>query len=81
MFLFICRKTGPAEQRGKDIVLTLDRDVQFWVETELKAAVEEYKAYRGTVIVMDPRSGDVLALANYPTMDPNRFLEVEDPVC
>ncbi len=69
----------PAEQRGKDIVLTLDRDVQFWVESELKAAVEEYQAFRGTVIVMDPRVGDVLALANYPTMDPNRFLEVEDP--
>ena len=31
----------PAEQRGRDIVLTLDRDVQFWVESELKAAVEE----------------------------------------
>ena len=69
----------PAEQRGKDIVLTLDRDVQFWVESELKAAVEEYRAYRGSVIVMNPRNGDVLALANYPTMDPNRFLEIEDP--
>ncbi len=69
----------PAEQRGKDIVLTLDRDVQFWVESELKAAVDEYQAYRGAVIVMDPRNGDVLALANYPTMDPNRFLEIEDP--
>ena len=69
----------PAEQRGQDIVLTLDRDVQFWVETELKAAVEEYSAYRGTVIVMDPSNGDVLALANYPTMDPNYFLEIEDP--
>ena len=69
----------PAEQRGKDIVLTLDRDVQFWVESELKTAVEEFQAYRGTVIVMDPRNGDVLALANYPTLDPNRFLEIEDP--
>lgn len=69
----------PAEQRGKDIVLTLDRDVQFWVESELKAAIEAYQAYRGTVIVMDPSTGDVLALANYPTMDPNRFLEIEDP--
>ena len=69
----------PAEQRGKDIVLTLDRDVQFWVETELKAAVEEYGAFRGSVIVMDPRNGDVLALANYPSIDPNNFLEVEDP--
>ena len=69
----------PAEQRGQDIVLTLDRDVQFWVESELRAAVEEYGAYRGSIIVMDPRNGDVLALANYPSMDPNYFLEVKDP--
>ncbi|MCY3833744.1 MAG: penicillin-binding protein 2 [Chloroflexi bacterium] len=69
----------PAEQRGQDIVLTLDRDIQFWVESELQAAVDEYRAFRGTVIVMDPRNGDVLALANYPTMDPNYFLDVEDP--
>lgn len=69
----------PAEQRGQDIVLTLDRDVQFWVETELKDAVETYNAFRGTVIVMDPRNGDVLALANYPSIDPNSFLEIADP--
>ena len=69
----------PAEQRGQDIVLTLDRDVQFWVESELEAAVEEFSAFRGTIIVMDPRNGDVLALANYPSIDPNRFLEIEDP--
>ncbi len=69
----------PAEQRGQDIVLTLDRDVQFWVESELKAAVEQYNAFRGTIIVMDPRNGDVLALANYPSIDPNHFLDVEDP--
>jgi len=69
----------PAEQRGHDIVLTLDRDVQFWVETELKAAVEAYSAFRGTIIVMDPRNGDVLALANYPSIDPNSFLDIADP--
>ncbi|MDE2853149.1 MAG: penicillin-binding protein 2 [Chloroflexota bacterium] len=69
----------PAEQRGQDIVLTIDRDIQFWVESELKAAVDEYRAFRGTAIVMNPRNGDVLALANYPTMDPNNFLDVEDP--
>ncbi len=69
----------PAEQRGQDIVLTIDRDVQFWVETELKNAIEEYNAFRGTVIVMDPRNGDVLALANHPSIDPNNFLEIADP--
>ncbi len=69
----------PAEQRGQDIVLTLDRDVQFWVEFELQAAVEEYNAFRGAVIVMDPRNGDVLAMANYPSIDPNNFLQIADP--
>ena len=68
-----------AEQRGQDIVLTLDRDVQFWVESELRAAVEEYGAFRGSIIVMDPRNGDVLALANYPSLDPNNFLDIKDP--
>jgi len=69
----------PAEQRGQDIVLTIDRDIQYWVESELRAAVEEYKAYRGTIIVMDPRRGDVLALANYPSVDPNNFLSIAEP--
>lgn len=69
----------PADQRGQDIVLTLDRDVQFWVESELKSAVEATGAFRGTVIVMDPRNGDILAMANEPALDPNRFLEIEDP--
>lgn len=69
----------PADQRGQDIVLTLDRDVQFWVESELRHAVEVSGAFRGTVIVMDPRNGDILAMANDPTLDPNRFLEIEDP--
>ncbi|MCY4147224.1 MAG: penicillin-binding protein 2 [Chloroflexi bacterium] len=69
----------PAEQRGQDIVLTLDRDVQFWMEVELERAVKENGAFRGSVIVMDPRNGEVLALANYPSFDPNNFLEITDP--
>ena len=69
----------PTDQRGHDIVLTLDRDVQFWVESELRRAMEESGAFRGTIIVMDPQNGEILALANDPALDPNRFLEVEDP--
>ena len=69
----------PAEQRGQDIALTIDRDAQFWVEVELERAVREYGAFRGSVIVMNPRNGEVLALANYPSIDPNNFLEITDP--
>lgn len=69
----------PTDQRGQDILLTLDRDVQFWVESELERAVLESGAFRGSAIVMDPRNGDILAMANDPSLDPNTFLEVEDP--
>ena len=42
---------------GKDIVLTLDRDIQFWVETELLRAITETGSTKGTVIVMNPNNG------------------------
>jgi len=60
-------------QHGTDLVLTIDRDVQFWVEYELQRAVAESGSDGGTIIVMDPRSGDVLAMASTPLFDPNNF--------
>lgn len=69
----------PTEQRGKDIILTIDRDIQFWVESELQLAIDETGATRGTIIVMDPKLGDILAMASYPPFDPNNFGEIEDP--
>lgn len=69
----------PPDLRGQDIMLTLDRDAQFWVETELEYAVLDSGAFRGSAIVMDPRNGDILAMANFPALDPNSFLEVDDP--
>ena len=70
---------SPTDQRGQDIALTIDRNVQFWVESELAAAIQETRALGGSIIVMDPRNGDILALANHPQLDPNNFLEIEDP--
>lgn len=69
----------PTEQRGQDIVLTIDRDIQFWVESELLLAINETGSTRGTVIVMNPKNGDILAMASYPEFDPNNFADVEDP--
>ncbi len=68
-----------AVEGGADLVLTLDRDVQFLAETELERAVTETGATGGTIIIMNPRNGDVLGMASYPTYDPNRFFEVENP--
>ncbi len=56
---------------GVTLVTTIDRQMQFQVQTALQQAVKENGAKGGTVVVMDPRSGDVYAMASYPWFDPN----------
>ncbi|HYC88847.1 MAG TPA: penicillin-binding transpeptidase domain-containing protein [Thermoanaerobaculia bacterium] len=58
---------------GQHVVLTIDSVVQFIAERALKNAVEKYRAEGGSVLVMEPESGDILAMASWPTYDPNRF--------
>jgi cell division protein FtsI (penicillin-binding protein 3) len=60
---------------GNDVVLTLDSVVQFIAERALQKAVDRYHAGGGSVIVMDPHDGSILAMASSPTFDPNRFGE------
>lgn len=59
-------------QPGTPITLTIDERLQFVAERELKAGVEAKHAERGSVVVMDPYTGDIYAMANYPTYDPNK---------
>jgi cell division protein FtsI/penicillin-binding protein 2 len=66
------------QDRGRDVVLTIDRDVQYIAESELLADIISSGSTGGTVIVMNPRTGDILALANYPSFDPNTYFEVQD---
>jgi cell division protein FtsI (penicillin-binding protein 3) len=63
---------------GATIELTIDTYVQYIAERELAAGVREFGARGGTVVVMEPASGDILAMANWPTFNPNVFNEVED---
>lgn len=58
-------------QHGGHIVLTIDLVRQAIAEEELKRGVEETRARWGTVIAMDPRTGEILAMANAPSFDPN----------
>ena len=53
--------------------LTIDTNIQYVVEVELKRAVEGKGAKKGMAVVMDPMSGKILAMANYPSFNPNRF--------
>lgn len=63
-------------QPGDNVVLTLDENIQYIAERELKQAIETTRAIAGTVIVESPRTGEVLALANWPTFDPNIKKEI-----
>jgi len=57
--------------RGDDIVLTIDWGLQYAAEEALRAAVTRSEALGGMVVAMSPRTGDILAIANYPTLDLN----------
>lgn len=63
----------PPGKQPDDIVLTLDLVLQHIVERELDRAMRETDARAGSAVLMDPRSGEVLALANRPTADPNQY--------
>ena len=61
---------------GKDIVLAMDSKVQYLAYSHLKHALEEHRAKAGGVVVLDARSGEILALANLPTYNPNNRVKL-----
>jgi len=59
-----------------DISLTIDRNIQKEIARILEAKVKQFRANRASVIVMDPKTGAIIAMVNYPDYDPNNFTEV-----
>lgn len=60
-----------APKEGSNVVLSLDNKIQFLAFREIKLAVEQHKAKAGSIVVLDARSGEVLAMANWPSYNPN----------
>ncbi|HTC78880.1 MAG TPA: penicillin-binding transpeptidase domain-containing protein, partial [Terriglobales bacterium] len=58
-------------ERGADVVLTLDEQIQYIAERELAVAITKTHALAGSVVVMNPNNGEILALANWPKFNPN----------
>lgn len=65
-------------REGADLILTIDRSVQYTVEQHLQRAIRAYGAQSGTIIVMDPRTGAILAMANYPCYSPYAFYDAPE---
>lgn len=65
-------------KNGADLVLTIDRSVEFYVCKKLAESHDRYKFDRGTIIVVEPQSGAIIAMCSYPDFDPNNYTETED---
>lgn len=66
-------------RNGDNIVLTIDRNIQAYTEQALKRGIEKIGADKGSVMVMDPQTGEVLAMANLPTYSPAEYYKVTNP--
>ncbi len=71
------RNVVPAEN-GADLYLTIDHTIQYRAEMAIKKSVEKYSADSGTIVIQEPHTGAILAMASWPTFNANDFSGVED---
>lgn len=64
-------------KQGSDLTLTIDYNIQYYAQELLKKAAEDLNIRAGSIVVMDPNTGEIMALANYPNFDPNEYSEAE----
>lgn len=67
--------SGNGLNPGSSLILTIDKNIQFFAETKLKELVTKWEASGGNIIIQDPKTGAILAMANYPAFDPNNYWE------
>jgi cell division protein FtsI/penicillin-binding protein 2 len=63
---------------GSKLILTIDQNIQFRVEKELEEIIKKWSSEQGTIIVMEPKTGAIRALANLPNFNPNEYSKVQD---
>lgn len=69
---------GSGEIDGASLILSIDRSVQFLVDKKIKAGVEKYGATSGMVAIMDPKTGNIIAMSDYPSFDPREYWKYSD---
>jgi len=64
---------------GVDLILTIDPNIQFFVEEKLKETIKQLQAPSGMIIIMEVKTGAIKAMASWPNFNPNKYNEVENP--
>ncbi len=77
-WIFGTRRNIKPAVNGDNLILTIDKTIQFKAEAVLKQAVDEHGADSGSVIIADPKTGAIVAMATYPNFDPNLYNKVPD---
>lgn len=77
--IFGAKKKEKLAEDGVNLILTIDKTIQFQAESIIKEAVLKNEADGGSVIVANPKTGAIIALANYPDFNLNEYNKVEDP--
>lgn len=77
-WIFGARRNSVPAVDGDSVILTIDKTVQFKAENILKEAVKDNQADSGSMLIMDPKTGAILAMATYPSFDPNDYAKVDD---
>jgi cell division protein FtsI/penicillin-binding protein 2 len=78
-WIFGARRDQTPARDGDTILLTIDKTVQFKAESVIKQAVEDNSADSGSIVIMDPKTGAIVAMATYPSFDPNEYAKASDP--
>ncbi len=65
-------------KNGDDLALSIDVNIQSYAESALKQGLDRVQATKGSVVVMNPGNGQIMAMANYPSYDPGNYHKVED---
>lgn len=73
-------KIEPTSFDGGHVHLTIDRNIQYWTQKFLMQAIKDQEAETGGAIVMNPKTGEILAMADYPEFNPNTFYDSTDEI-